>query len=71
MKVYESLEEIETDLRVYDLQRKIAMEEAKSMGVSLRPYEVSNSLMSNSLLKAGLRLASRWGLRWALKKILR
>ncbi|WP_340065658.1 hypothetical protein [Ascidiimonas aurantiaca] len=66
MKVYESLEEIERDLKIYDLERKIAKEEAKAMGFQLR-----SKLVINPLLKKILRFAGRYGFMLILKKIIR
>ena len=66
MKIYESLEEIEKDLRIYDLQRKIAEEEAKASGLSLQ-----QNWIPGDFLRAGLKIASRWGLAWFFKKVMR
>ncbi|WP_422859558.1 hypothetical protein ACOKFD_01050 [Flagellimonas sp. S174] len=66
MKVYESLHEIEEDLKIYDLERKIAKEEAKNMG-----FAVQNGFIPNSITKSILRMAGRYGLMILVKKILR
>lgn len=66
MKVYESLQEIEEDLKIYDLERKIAEEEAKNMG-----YAIQKGIVPNSITKSILRMAGKYGLMVLIKKILR
>ncbi|SFR54865.1 hypothetical protein SAMN04490243_2840 [Robiginitalea myxolifaciens] len=64
MRIYDSLEEIEQDLRVYDLQRQIAVEEAKAAGLTFQQRFIPNNLTSMVL-----KLARRWGMVWLMRKI--
>lgn len=64
MRIYNTLEEIDQDLKVYDLQRKIAVEEAKAAGLTLQQRFVPNNLTS-----VILKLARRWGMVWLMRKI--
>lgn len=66
MKVYQSLQQIEEDLKIYDLERKIAQEEAKNMG-----HAIKQGFIPNNLTRVLIRFAGKYGLMLLVKKILR
>lgn len=63
-KNYSSFEEIELDLKLLDLERKISLEELKSL-----KYDFQEELRPYHWLKTGLKLVGNFGGILLLKKI--
>jgi hypothetical protein len=66
MKQYQSFEDIETDLKRLNLERKIALEEMK-----LLKSEFQESLTPINWMQTGLKLAGKYGFYMLLKKFLK
>jgi len=67
MKQYQSFEEIETDLKRLNLERKIALEEMKLLKTEFQ----DNLKPSNWVVSTVLGVASKYGFYWLLKKFLK
>lgn len=63
MKNYETIREIEQDLRIYELKYKIAAQEVKSMG-----FKAGQGILKVSTLKTILIWAIKYGWLWVARK---
>ncbi|WP_047418374.1 hypothetical protein [Cellulophaga sp. Hel_I_12] len=63
-KNYSSFEEIDYDLKLLNLERKISIEELKGL-----KYDLQENLSPYSWLKTGLRLFGNFGKIMLLKKL--
>lgn len=64
MKIYQSFEEIDRDLKQVSLERQIAFEELKMV-----KNDIEESLQPLSLVKSGLSVISKFGTLMFIKKI--
>lgn len=64
MKTYESLKEIEIDLKKIDLERQIALEELK-----LSKHDFEQHFKPFNILRSVLKFASKYGILILIKKI--
>lgn len=66
MKHYQSFNEIETDLKRLDLERKIALEEMK-----FYKSEIVNDLKPSNLINMLLKMAGKYGVYFLMKKFMK
>lgn len=66
MKVYETIEEINKDLKQLKLERQIAWEELKGL-----KYEVKDDLSPYNWLSTAVSALKKYGILYLIRKILR
>ena len=66
MRTYESLEQIELDLRKLNLERHIALEELK-----LTKHNFKENLKPFNMVGSFLKFASKYGILFLIKKIIK
>ncbi|UII76677.1 hypothetical protein LV716_02505 [Flagellimonas sp. HMM57] len=66
MKTYRTLKEINNDLKVYNLERQIALERLKTV-----KYEIKSSLQPLNWVRYVSKVISKYGLMLFVKKILK
>ncbi len=66
MKTYRTLKEIDHDLKVYNLERQIALEQLKAV-----KYDIESSLQPLNWIRYVSKIISKYGLMLFVKKILK
>ena len=65
-KQYSSFEEIDRDLKLYQLQREVAMEEAKNIR-----YQLQHDLSPANWFSTALSAIKKYGILYLIKRIFR